>query len=89
MEKIGGKSVKYSVEKSVEKSLQKWLEESVKKLVENHYKNRWKHVLHLVWSAYVISTAISTDLKVAGESKILGKEGQHYRKRKICFGQYR
>ena len=48
-----------------------------------------KHGFHLVWCSYVISTAISTDLKVAGESKILGKEGQHYRKRKICFGQYR
>ena len=33
-----------------------------------------KHVLHLVWSVYVISTAIGTALKVARE-----KEGQYYK----------
>ena len=32
-----------------------------------------KHVLHLVWSAYIISTAIRTALKVARRSRILGK----------------
>ena len=37
-----------------------------------------KHVLHLVSSAYVISTATETALKVARESKILGKKGQYY-----------
>ena len=32
-----------------------------------------KHVLHLVWSAFVISTAIRTALKVAQVARILGK----------------
>ena len=32
-----------------------------------------KHVLHLVWSAYVLSTAIGTALKIARGSQIMGK----------------
>ena len=32
-----------------------------------------KHVLHLVWSAYVISTALRTASKVAWRAQILGK----------------
>ena len=31
-----------------------------------------KHVLHLVWSAYFISTAVRTALKVARTPQILG-----------------
>ena len=33
-----------------------------------------KHALHLVWSAFVISTAIRTALKVARGAKILGEK---------------
>ena len=32
-----------------------------------------KHVLHLVWSAYVLSTSIRTALKIARTAQILGK----------------
>ena len=32
-----------------------------------------KHVLHLVWSAYFISTAVRTALKVARRPQILGE----------------
>ena len=32
-----------------------------------------KHVLHLVWSAYFISTAVRTALKVARTPQILGE----------------
>merc|ERR1719397_1608694 len=32
-----------------------------------------KHVLHLVWSPFVIYTAIRTALKVACKARILGK----------------
>ena len=35
-----------------------------------------KHVLHLIWSAYVISTANRTALKIARGSHI--QQGQHY-----------
>ena len=35
-----------------------------------------KHVLHLVWSAYFISTAVRTALKVARTPQILGERRQ-------------
>ena len=35
-----------------------------------------KHVLHLVWSAYFISTAVRTALKVAQTPQILGERRQ-------------
>ena len=35
-----------------------------------------KHVLHLVWSAYFISTAVRTALKVARTPQILGGKWQ-------------
>ena len=35
-----------------------------------------KHVLHLVWSAYIISTAIRAALKIAEGPKSWEKEGQ-------------
>ena len=54
-----------------------------------------KHVLHLVWSAYIISTAIRAALKIAQRSRILGKRRPviqrkfncfwNETKRKICF----
>ena len=37
-----------------------------------------KHVLHLVWSVYFISTAVRTALKVARTPQILG-ERRHYK----------
>ena len=45
-----------------------------------------KHVLHLVWSAYFISTAVRTALKVARTPQILGGNGNyrsHYKSKKI------
>ena len=36
-----------------------------------------KKVLHLVWSAFVISAAFRTALKVARGAQILKKEGQY------------
>ena len=46
-----------------------------------------KHVLHLVWSAYFISTAVRTALKVARTPQILGgKKGNyrsHYKSKKL------
>ena len=44
-----------------------------------------KHVLHLVWSPYVIYTAIRTALKEAWEARILGKKGQNPRTKNIFF----
>jgi len=44
-----------------------------------------KHVLHLVWSAYFISTAVRTALKVARTPQILGEKGNyrsHYKSKK-------
>ena len=44
-----------------------------------------KHVLHLVWSAYFISTAVRTALKVARTPQILGGNGNyrsHYKSKK-------
>ena len=44
-----------------------------------------KHVLHLVWSAYFISTAVRTALKVARTPQILGENGNyrsHYKSKK-------
>ena len=40
-----------------------------------------KHVLHLVWSPFVIYTAIRTALKEAWEARILGKKGPNPRKK--------
>merc|ERR1712082_133615 len=44
-----------------------------------------KHVLHLVWSAYFISTAVRTALKEARTPQILGENGNyrgHYKSKK-------
>ena len=40
-------------------------------------------VLHLVWSAFVISSAITTALKVARGARILGKESIKEQKQKF------
>ena len=42
-----------------------------------------KHVLHLVWSLYVIYTAIRTALKVACKARILGKRRSISKNKKI------
>ena len=44
-----------------------------------------KHVLHLVWSPYVIYTAIRTALKVACKARILGKRRSISKNKKIKF----
>ena len=44
-----------------------------------------KHVLHLVWSPYVIYTAIRTALKEAWEARILGKRRSESKNKKIRF----
>ena len=36
-----------------------------------------KHILHLVWSSFVVSTANRTALKAATGAQILKKEGQY------------
>ena len=41
-----------------------------------------KHVLHLVWSPYVIYTAIRTALKEAWEARILGKKRSESKNKK-------
>ena len=41
-----------------------------------------KHVLHLVWSPYVIYTAIRTALKVACKARILGKKKVYIKEQK-------
>merc|ERR1712055_339418 len=41
-----------------------------------------KHVLHLVWSAYFISTAVRTALKVARRPQILGERRPVTKKQK-------
>ena len=43
-----------------------------KKKVFQYVPGPPKHVLHLVWSAYFISTAVRTALKVARTPQILG-----------------
>ena len=45
-----------------------------------------KHVLHLVWSPYVIYTAIRIALKVAWKARILGKRRSISKNKKIKFG---
>ena len=44
-----------------------------------------KHVLHLVWSPYVIYTAIRTALKVACKARILGKRKSISKNKKVKF----
>ena len=44
-----------------------------------------KHVLHLVWSPFVIYTAIRTALKEAWEARILGKRRSESKNKKIRF----
>ena len=44
-----------------------------------------KHVLHLVWSPFVIYTAIRTALKEAWEARILGKRRSESKNKKIEF----
>ena len=44
-----------------------------------------KHVLHLVWSPFVIYTAIRTALKEAWEARILGKRRSESKNKKIKF----
>ena len=44
-----------------------------------------KHVLHLVWSAYIISTAIRAALKIARRSQILGKRRPVLKRKFDCF----
>ena len=44
-----------------------------------------KHVLHLVWSPFVIYTAIKTALKEAWEARFLGKRRSESKNKKIKF----
>ena len=44
-----------------------------------------KHVLHLVWSAYIISTAIRAALKIARRSQILWKRRPVLKRKFDCF----
>ena len=44
-----------------------------------------KHVVHLVWSAYIISTAIRAALKIAQRSRILGKRRPVSKNKFNCF----
>ena len=45
-----------------------------------------KHVLHLVWSQFVIFTATRTALKVACKAQSLGKRRSESKDKKIKFG---
>ena len=47
-----------------------------------------KHVLHLVWSAYVISTAVRTASKVAWRAQILGKTRPVSETNKMIFWRW-
>ena len=52
--------------------------------IQNH-SGPPKHVLHIVWSAVVISTAIRTFLNVARGARILGKRKPVSKKKKLYF----
>ena len=45
-----------------------------------------KHVLHLVWSPFVIYTAIKTALKEAWEARFLGKRRSESKNENLNFG---
>ena len=71
-----------------EKTILLFLKKSIFQRVSRIILGPPKHVLHLVWSAYFISTAVRTALKVARTPQILGERRPVSKNNKIIFWRW-